>query len=214
MSVEQDPALKTPEPIEQLESPTPAVILERTRHEMAQAHGLDVDPQPVELSAEQEAQVLEGFVGTVDERLAKAKLDARQAGFDEGIVADWHKKRYSTSALAKIRSAEPGDTISVMNPREMLFSGNPVNDRVAASAGFAVAERAVVDAAKALGSSEADLARFESSATAQVFSSPHNGAPLITQRTIELPEGTIHEMALHGAGSTDVIDSQVVVTKK
>lgn len=192
------------------ETQKPETVLKRVRHELAQTQGFDVSEEGQRLDADQVTALTE-FNGSRAELSSKATADLAQWGGKEAL-APGVNKRYNVQAQADLRGAEPGEAIQLMNPLPAYT--NPDVGEVHA-AGL-VRRMSVEDAANGAGIGKEQLQPYLDAASVTVYSALQNGAPVITERVIDLPGMQLHEMNVHPIGDDPnrIIDAQVVAVKK
>lgn len=193
------------------EVPDVATQLARARHEFAQASGLDVMPDPLPLDQGQEKALLEEFPNTDDLVHENLKI------LDQSTAGLGPLQKELDISRGKLADVMRGDDVVVLVPPSAPnFNGS--RDPYQSPVAKVRRGMGVKLAASAAGISEDRLtASYLPRASVEVYNSPQNGSPIITERVIQLPDennggvSTIHEMVLHGAGSGEPIDSQVVV---
>lgn len=183
--------------------------LDDLRHDVAKSRGLDIVAEPVDLTDDQQQAVLESFSWPGDERI-QAAHDSDQMGIDRIALNNEETERYNTHAFSRLRITPPGEPVGLLKPADARGK----NPRLVAYAAIGAKARAIEAAAKDMGTPLDNLQPYLDEASANVYASPHNGSPIITERVIDLPGGTIYEMNVHGAGSPEVVDAQVVAVRK
>jgi len=183
------------------------------RKSLAEKIGVTVSTEPTNLGAGQKASLAERNFGNPDDVITKAHRAIEESR--TGLSA--FKSRLdieSTRTLAGER-AERGKVVT------LLADADPLMARSDARSAFAEMNRAqALDAAfnllggRSEGARDTVSARALQNATIESYASPEGGAPIIDQRTIELSNGTIVEINVHGAGSDEILDSQVAVIRK
>jgi hypothetical protein len=197
-----------------LEPQAPTKSLDEIRQALVAAHGLEIIDQPLQLDAAQEAAVLEGFAGTLSEVAARAREDVDAKHVNRNVAVDAVNGRINSSPLGIVRALKPGESTSLMQPESDYMREQRAKSLIRSEVAVLARVHAVRLALTSLGINEADAATYFERARAAVYNSTANGAPLITERIVSTPQGDIHEMNLHGAGSPEVVDSEVVIVKK
>lgn len=188
----------------------PESVIKRVRHELGQVHGFDISEEGQCLDADQVAALTE-FDGSREDLMKKATAELEPWGGKEAL-GPGVQKRYSAEAQAKLRGAKVGDAVQLMNPLSAYTTPD-----VGEIHGAALVRRmSVEDAAKGVNVQPEDLQTYLDAAIVNVYSSPQNGAPVLTERVIELPGLQLREMNVHEVGGdpNKVIDAQVVAVKK
>lgn len=200
------------ETVQQPEQQSNETLLARVRHEFAQSHGLDVLAEAEKLPEDTKKALLEDF-GSPKDAMAKALEDVDATGVTRNAAAPL-LKRLSHQGLIKMDNLKPGETASLIDPITGMNQKGTNPQVMAASNIYNRGQAVKVAITHFTGAEDNNAQPYLDGASAAVYTSPHNGAPIITERIIEVPGAEIHEMNLHGAGSPATIDTQVIVVAK
>lgn len=188
---------------------TPEARLSQMRQDFAQQYGLDIIPEPMQLDDEQQKSVADSFGS--GEELGKdgiRKFDDMHVS--RSVLQDFTK--LDTDGFSMLHDRSRTEPITVLPAASEQFSQPGTRQDIKGPVVSIRHAHGLKMVEAGLGLPERSLDQlYLPRASANVYSSPHNGAPIITERVTEVPGGTIYEMNLHGAGSPEVIDAQIVV---
>lgn len=176
--------------------------------ELLESHNLEFDGAPqTTIEGDDSMQILES---SFESQIKKTREALKHRG-GEGAIHDAMVKRVSVDALAAANNAQPGDVVSLIRP---LPTG--VNPSIGDVEVASLARISAVDMAAHVvgGIREQNLEGYLRHAKVTIYGSPHNGAPSLVERVIDLPGAVIREVEVVGTGDGSVLDSQVLVTKK